>query len=243
MIKAVLFDLDGTLLPIDMDDFLISYLQLLAHKMEKYLEPEVFVHELLAATEAMIKSNDYQKTNAEVFKEAFFAATGLDEKELMPVFEDFYLHEYGSLGKKYKPIPIVRKIIDLLKERGYILVLATNPLFPLIAIEQRIKWAGVDPEAFDLITTYENMHATKPNPHYYQEIMEIIKVVPEHCLMVGNDVEEDLVAKTLGMQTFLVEDHMLNRKNLPIVTDYQGKLEILLDFVSNLGGVKDFNEF
>jgi len=87
------------------------------------------------------------------------------------------------------------------------------------------------------------MHATKPNPHYYQEIMEIIKVVPEHCLMVGNDVEEDLVAKTLGMQTFLVEDHMLNRKNLPIVTDYQGKLEILLDFVSNLGGVKDFNEF
>lgn len=234
MIRAILFDLDGTLLPMDVEQFLQEYLKLLSQKMRTYLKPEVFIDELMAATGAMIKNKDYRKCNAEVFAEAFFAATGLDEHELMPTFEHFYLNEYCRLGQNCRPVPIVKKIIDTVKAKGYTIVLATNPLFPLIAIKERIKWAGIEPEVFNLITSYENMHATKPNPQYYKEIVEKINIAPERCLMVGNDVEEDLIAKTIGMQTFLVEDYMLNRRNLPIVTDYQGNLKFLLNFVKKL---------
>ena len=234
MLKAILFDLDGTLLPMDIDEFLKNYLQLLSQKMKSYIEPKVFVNQLLAATTAMITDQDYQKCNAEVFAEVFFTATGLDEKEIMPVFESFYLNEYCILGRNCKALPVVQKIIHTVKQKGYKLVLATNPLFPLIAIEERIRWAGIKPEVFTFITSYENMHATKPNLQYYKEITEHINTAPEQCLMIGNDVEEDLIAKTIGMQTFLVEDYLLNRKNLPVVTDYRGNLESLLEFVKGL---------
>jgi FMN phosphatase YigB (HAD superfamily) len=234
LIRAILFDLDGTLLPMDMEEFLKNYLELLSNKLNSYLEPMTFINELMAATSAMIMDKNYQKCNAEVFAEAFFTATGLDEGELMPVFEDFYLNEYCLIGQDLKPVPIVKEIIDIVKEKGYRLVLATNPLFPLIAVQERIKWAGINPDVFSLITSYENMHATKPNPQYYKEISQRIGMEPEYCLMVGNDVEEDLVAKTIGMQTFLVKDHILNRKNLPIITDYEGNLHDLLVFAKNL---------
>jgi len=113
-------------------------------------------------------------------------------------------------------------------------VLATNPLFPLIAIKERMRWAGVSEFDFALITSYEEMHACKPNLEYYREICAKIKVPARNCLMVGNDVEEDLIAQKIGMQTFLVEDYLLNRHDLPINADYRGSLKELYQFVVQL---------
>ena len=234
MLQAILFDLDGTLLPIDTEEFLSRYLELLSGKMENFLDSKTFVKELMAATSAMINNKNSSKNNADIFIENFFTSTGLDEKEVMPVFEQFYLNEYRQLGQYYEPIPLVNEIVTLAKSKGYLLVLATNPLFPLLAIKERIRWAGINNEIFSFITCYEKMHASKPNPRYYQEITDIINISPDKCLMVGNDVEEDLVAKEIGMQTFLVHDYIINRRNIPITADYQGTLQDLFHFINSL---------
>ncbi|WP_227766473.1 HAD family hydrolase [Zhaonella formicivorans] len=234
MLEAILFDLDGTLLPMDTDEFLNHYFKLLTEKMQQYLDSKLFMRELLAATDAMIKNTDSAKSNEQVFIEAFFPATGLVATEIMPVFEEFYTNDYCQLGCYFQPDPLVKEIVHAAQEKGLKLVLATNPLFPLIAIKERMRWAGVSEFDFALITSYEEMHACKPNLEYYREICAKIKVPARNCLMVGNDVEEDLIAQKIGMQTFLVEDYLLNRHDLPINADYRGSLKELYQFVVQL---------
>lgn len=234
MLNAILFDLDGTLLPLDTDQFLHHYLKLLAAKMEPFMQPELFTKQLLAATAAMIGDVDPNKTNAEVFKEAFFAATNLHEEQIMAVFTDFYANEYCQLKNLIKPNPLAKEIMAAARKTGRKLVLATNPVFPREAIKERVKWAGVDETCFDLITCYETMHYCKPNQHYFLEIAEKLGLEPEHCLMVGNDVDEDLIAQEIGMQTFLVEDFLINRKNTLYSSLYQGNLHDLYRFISKI---------
>ncbi|KUK34803.1 MAG: Haloacid dehalogenase domain protein hydrolase [Caldanaerobacter subterraneus] len=71
------------------------------------------------------------------------------------LFEDFYLNDYKELGKNIKANEYVKKSLEILKEKGYTLVLATNPVFPRIAILERLRWAGLNESYFDFITTYE----------------------------------------------------------------------------------------
>lgn len=113
-------------------------------------------------------------------------------------------------------IPQAAQTIRRAKELGLRLVLATNPLFPAIATRSRVRWAGLNPEDFEWITTYENIGFCKPNPEYYREILRRIRVSPENCLMVGNDVTEDMAAMELGMGGFVLTDCLINRegKNL-----------------------------
>ena len=120
------------------------------------------------------------------------------------------------------------------KEKGICTYLATNPVFPKVATMNRIKWAGLDAEDFELITTYEDNCYCKPNVDYYRTILEQFHLRPEECLMVGNDVEEDLAIRKLGVKTFLVTDTKENKKDLPIESDYQGSMEELFAFVESL---------
>ncbi|NLL18909.1 MAG: HAD family hydrolase [Clostridia bacterium] len=231
MIKAVLFDLDGTLLPMDTDLFLQEYLKLLSQTTAPYIEPEHFVSELMAATFKMIANREPDKTNEAVFIHEFFSATGLDPAIMMPVFEKFYQTDFCRLAEFFNPDPLVPTIIESTMGK-YKVVIATNPVFPEIAIKERLRWLGIDSFAFALITAYENMHFCKPHVEYYLEIAEKIEVKPEECLMVGNDVDEDLVAGKIGMQTFLVDTYLINRTNRDYVTNYQGSLKDFYTFIT-----------
>ena len=51
-------------------------------------------------------------------------------------------------------------------------------------------WAGLKPEDFELYTTYENTGYCKPNPKYYQDILERLDLTAQECMMVGNDIYE-----------------------------------------------------
>ena len=113
--------------------------------------------------------------------------------------------------------------------------LATNPVFPRCATMNRIRWAGLDASDFRVITTYEDCVYCKPNPDYFRMILEQFRLDPEECLMVGNDVEEDLSIRSLGVKTFLVTDTMENKKNLPVSSEYAGTLDELLKFVESVG--------
>ncbi len=234
MFKSVLFDLDGTLLKMDTDIFLEEYLRLLSQEVASYQEPVEFVKHLMDATGAMIHNLDPEKTNQEVFVEEFFARSGLEGEVMMPVFDSFYRGAFSQLQRVCEYDPVVPQVIEQTLARGCQAVIATNPVFPEIAITERMRWAGISQYPFDLITSYENMHYCKPQVEYYQEVVEMIGIQPEECLMVGNDVEEDLVAREIGMKTFLVNTYLINRKEMPIETDYRGSLADYLELISSI---------
>ena len=234
MIKAVLFDLDGTLLPMDQDAFVHGYFKYLVKKMAPYgYDPDGLVKAIWKGTGAMVK-NDGSRKNEAVFWDAFAEVFGEQVREHEPVFYDFYAHDFQQVQGICGFEPKAAEAVKLAKARGFRTVLATNPVFPAVATESRIRWAGLQPEDFELYTTYENIGFCKPNPAYYQEIIRRMDLKPQECLMVGNDVDEDMIAGKLGMQVFLLTDCLINKNGTDIDTFPHGNFDDLLDYLCNL---------
>ena len=233
-IKAVLFDLDGTLLPMDQDTFIKAYLGSMAKKLAPHgYEPETLVKAVYMGMKAMT-SNDGSCTNEEAFWAAFTGLLGEKVREDMPIFDDFYRNEFQEVKNICGFLPEVAQTVHTLKEMGYRVILATTPMFPSIATESRIRWAGMEPEDFEIFTTYENYHFCKPNLNYYREILEQIGVKPEECLMVGNDVGEDMITEELGMKVFLMPADLINKVEKDISVYPQGNFEDLLKYIETL---------
>ncbi len=207
MIKAVLFDLDDTLLGNNMDVFLPHYFALLGEHAEILMPREKILDEIMAGTQAMIASTDTAVSNRDVFWQTFQQRTGLDMAEMELFFEEFYRHKFPQLAatteKRPSAVPLVQTCLD----KGMKVVVATNPLFPAIAVEERLAWAGVPVTeyAYDLVTTYENMHAAKPSPDYYHEILAAIECEPETAVMIGDDWKNDIIpAAEIGLHTYWI---------------------------------------
>lgn len=234
-INTLLFDLDGTLLDVDLDIFLKYYIQAVAARVAPFVDPKAFIPQLLASTKAMVEDVNPQRTNQDVFLDHFFSHVHCPREVLMPVFDDFYARDYPRLRIHTRPNPASRAALLAAQSRGYGLVVATNPLFPLVAIRERLAWAGVDDFPYLLVTCYEDMHFCKPNLEYYEEICRMIGRRPDECLMVGNDVEEDLVASRLGIKTYLVTDRLINRRGIEPRADFSGTMADLADFLARDG--------
>ena len=233
-VTAILFDLDGTLLPMDQDDFTKSYFSNLAAKAAtKGYQPNALIDTVWAGTAAMVK-NDGAKTNDAVFWELFAAKYGGDALNDIPFFEEFYRTDFQKVRELCGFAPMAKDIVHSLKARGLRVILATNPLFPAIATESRIRWAGLEPEDFELYTTYENSCHCKPNPEYYNDIMQELNLTAEECVMVGNDVGEDMIAETLGMGVFLLTDCLINKQNEDISKYPHGGFDELKVFLDGL---------
>jgi FMN phosphatase YigB (HAD superfamily) len=201
-IKAILFDLDGTLLDNDMDVFLSHYFKMLSARMAHILPPDEFIAHLMRASRAMI-ANDGRATNEEVFAAAFYPLAGRPRQEVEAIFMDFYANDFPALRQYTRRKPEARQVVQQALDLGHDVVIATNPLFPATAIEQRLEWAGVAGFPYRLVTTYENSRACKPNLLYYEQILDSIGHRAEACLVVG-DEDMDMVAAQLGCVTFLV---------------------------------------
>ena len=233
-VTAILFDLDGTLLPMDQDDFTKSYFSnLAARAATKGYQPNALIDTVWAGTAAMVK-NDGAKTNDAVFWELFAAKYGGDALNDIPFFEEFYRTDFQKVRELCGFAPMAKDIVHSLKARGLRVILATNPLFPAIATESRIRWAGLEPEDFELYTTYENSCHCKPNPEYYNDIMQELNLTAEECVMVGNDVTEDMIAETLGMKVFLLTDCLINKQNEDISKYPHGGFDELKVFLDGL---------
>ena len=216
MVKAVLFDLDGTLLPLDQDEFVKGYFRLLAKKLAPYgYEPDKLVKAVWHGTGAMIQ-NDGSCTNEVVFWNDFTNIFGEQARAHEPVFAEYYEKDFQQVKNSCGYTPKAAEIVRSLKAAGVRVALATNPVFPAIATESRICWAGLEPEEFELYTTYENIGFCKPNLDYYREILCRMELDAADCLMVGNDVDEDMVAGKLGMEVFLLTDHLINKSGTDI---------------------------
>ncbi len=233
-ITTVLFDLDGTLLPMEQEAFVKAYFGGLAKKAApRGYNPGKLMKSIWAGTEAMV-GNTGAKTNEAVFWDLFAGIYGEAAREDEAMFARFYQEEFQQIQAVCGFQPQARELISLLQEKGLRLVLATNPIFPAIATESRIRWAGLTPSDFVWYTTYENSHYCKPNPAYYREILDRLQLDPAECLMIGNDVTEDMVAQQLGMQVFLVTDCLINKDNLDISAWPNGDFAGLMDFARTL---------
>lgn len=208
--RAVFFDLDGTLLPMDLGEFMTAYFERLAGFVAaRGVDSETFVTGLKAGIRAMA-SHDDGGLNADAYWKAFFGIVDRAALDWEPFVAEFYERDFGKIGESVVPDRNAVRAVAALQSKGYPLVLATMPMFPLAAVEWRLAWAGLDARAFSRITNYENSTSVKPKLAYYAENLHAAGLDASDVLMVGNNTKEDLACLDLGMDAYLVTDHLLD---------------------------------
>lgn len=237
MIKNVLFDLDGTLLPMDMEEFTNGYFVFLVKKAMEYskrYEKDALIKAVWGGVKAMVL-NSGEMTNEQAFWKYFGSVYGEDAIEDKPLFDEFYANEFEQAKQFCGKNEDARKAVDEIKEKGFRVVLATNPVFPEVATRKRAIWAGFNVDEFEAYTTYENSHFCKPNPKYYEELLGRLDMKASECLMVGNDVDEDMEAGLkAGMQVFLITDCMINKSKVDINKYPHGSFNDLKEYISTI---------
>jgi FMN phosphatase YigB (HAD superfamily) len=206
MIDTLLFDYDGTLLQVNQDEFMQIYFTALTAKVVEHgIDAQQFKIGIYKGIQAMT-ANDGQRTNKHVFWDAFAAIVGEQSRELEPVLQSFYSNEFNIVAEKMQIKTNHQALMQRLKEQGYTLVLASNPVFPLVGVQTRLAWIGLTTDDFDLITHYENFSYCKPNLNYYDQIFQSVNKQANQCLMIGNDMKDDACAAKLGAKIYMATD-------------------------------------
>jgi len=208
--KAILFDMDGTLLPMDNNVFVKGYFKELAKKLSPVgLEPDKLIESVWAGTKAMVK-NDGARRNSEVFWDVFNQLTGKEVAPFRDASDWFYSNEFANAKVYTEENPLAVEAVKLAHKAAEKVVCATNPLFPMNGQQMRLSWVGLKDTDFDLVTSYESDSFCKPNPEYYRTVCERIGVQPNECLHVGNDEREDaFAASSIGMDCYIVTDNVI----------------------------------
>ena len=236
MIDTIMFDLDGTLLRIPQSTFISAYFAELGKVFARMgMDAETSIKAVWTGTKAMLL-NDGTELNANKFWDTFARTLSLTAERRLAVeaaCDSFYTNEFDIVKKHAEPSDIPKRLVPSLADKGFTLVLATNPLFPACAVETRLGWIGLRLSDFKLVTHYSNSTFCKPNPGYYNEIFSKIGKKPQQCLMVGNNPSEDMCAGKLGAETYLVPDYLENEAGLDISAYRSGNIgqmeEYLLD--------------
>lgn len=230
--KAILFDLDATLLPMDQDFFIKAYFKSLAEKLARYgYEPKQLMNALFLGIDAMI-NNDGSQTNENAFWGKFKTVFGDKATNDITLHEEYYKNDFDALKCVCGYNTKANEVVKYLKSKGVRVILATNPVFPTVATYKRIAWAGLNKDDFELITTYENSSYCKPNPKYYTEILDKVGLSPRDCIMVGNDTRDDMSAKETGMDVFLLTDCLINTENIDVSVFPNGSFDELLQYLN-----------
>ena len=210
--EAILFDLDGTLLPMDFDEFTRGYFSLLAKTVAPLgYEASTMIRSMWQGVAAMTK-NEGPRKNFEVFWEVFASLEGKQALDHIPHFDRFYDNEFHAAKSLTQPTSRALDAVSAARRNAKRVVLATNPIFPAVAVRSRLAWAGLSENDFDLVTHYENSCASKPNPKYFTNIAQALGVDPTRCLMVGNNADEDATpALAAGMSAFLLTDCLMSK--------------------------------
>ena len=226
MIRAILFDLDGTLLSVNQVEFMRNYIGLLSPRFNHLLPPDRFAKLLLRSIDVMIKEPKPDRTNLQTFFDDFSKVTGLTYNTLWPIFEEFYATDFPALQCMSRANPEGKRVIEFAIQQGYMTALASNSILPMAAVVERIRWAELSVEQFSVIPSIEDFHFCKPHLGFFEEIAKKLKLEPKECLMVGNHPVEDMVARELGLKTFLLADSSDNT-----LSDYSGELSDLSQLI------------
>lgn len=207
MIRNLLFDLDDTLLVNSMDSFVPAYFKDLATYLAPLVPPDKLIQAVKDGTAAMTHNENPQKTLEQVFFEVFYRETSSHQAELKERIDMFYRDVFPGLKRITQPVPEAVQVIQAAFEAGYAVSIATNPIFPRVAVLERLRWADLDASQypFELIPGFEHFHFSKPNPSYYIEFVRKLNASPEECAMIGNDLQMDIQpALQAGLKAFHV---------------------------------------
>lgn len=210
MIKAVLLDLDNTLISNPDRAFTAEYLRLADTYFYDRWQIESFSQHMIKAVKAMNTSTDFTKSNSDIRFQILSELTNLPLNQLHEGLDEFYETDYPKLKDCVKKVDVVNQLFDYLRANDLAVAIATNPLYPPHAIQQRLMWAGLpaDFSAYDYVTHTDNSHFTKQNPAYYAEILAHVGVEPDEAIMVGDSLKNDITpAKTVGLHTFHINNH------------------------------------
>lgn len=234
-IKAVLFDLDGTLLNMDLDSFSREYFKNLCEYLAQYGydDARLLVKTVLDGIKA-IEKNDGTRINEDVFWDVYCGVYSVDRDEAKSILSCFYECKFEQVKSVCGVNPEAAGAVKCIGQMGLKMAVATKPIFPLEAVVSRIRWAGLDEGDFEYYTCYENSGYSKPNPEYYRAVAKAIGVLPEECLMVGNDVNEDMTAEEAGMKVFLLDYCVENRDGKDITVYRSGGFNKLVEYIEEL---------
>lgn len=234
-ITTVLFDLDGTLIRMDQDEFIKLYFVAILDKLTSLGHDKSAMYEALEAAIRATKRNDGAITNEMRFWQTFDGAAGGLSSELKEALVEFYSKEFISVIEgSCAPYNWANEALECARRKGLRIILATNPLFPAVATHARIKLGGMSPDDFEYITAYENSSYCKPNPAYFTELLDKLGLTPEECVMIGNDTRDDFAAHALGIPVFVLTDGLINRDNVDLGAYPHGSFNELAEFLGSL---------
>lgn len=206
MSLTLLLDLDDTLLDTNMDAFVPAYFQALSQHMAPHVAPSAMLRALVNGVNLMNENQDPTRTLQEVFETHFYPDLGIPKEAIWDVIEEFYDNVFPTLGGHTRVRPDAAALIEWALRRGFRVAIATDPLFPRKATHHLVRWAGLDPDGIELISTFDHFHFSKTHPAYYAEVLGRLGWPEGPVLMVGNDVARDLLpAHTLGLGTYLID--------------------------------------
>lgn len=206
MTYTLLFDLDDTLLDTNIETFIPAYFQAFSEHMDPYVPSTVMVPALISATQLMMESEDLTRTLQNVFEDDFYTKIGVRKQDLSEIIKDFYDHIFPKLSVTTDPRQGAVPLIDWAMSQGHQVAIATDPLFPREATRHRLRWAGFDPDRFELVSSFESFHFTKSHAAYYAEMLGQLGWPEGPVLMIGNDMQRDIIpANKLGLKTYLIE--------------------------------------
>lgn len=232
-IQAVLFDLDGTLVDVDMHRFVPIYLRRLTEHMSDQVNPNRAAQTLHHAVAAMFANTDAGRTLESILLEVLESELAIAPERYAECLELFYRNDLQTLRPLVKGHPLSSQLIQASLARGWKVVLATNPIFPRVVIDARVAWGDLDGDAFHHVTAYETAHFCKPSPSFFEEILDRLKIPAERCVMVGNDTLHDLSASQVGMRTCLLTPWSIKRPGADYKADWQGRHEELLALIAS----------
>ncbi len=222
-LKAILFDLDGTLLQVQMAEFIPKYLQGLATHCVDSAQIEIFIKTLLQSIRDLIHSEgDGTQTNEERICRWMEDKLDIPQAALKESLNHFKNNGIAELQPMVHSIPLAQRIVKECRATGLPLILATNPVFPKFMIQARLEWGGLAEDDFCYMTSYENSYYCKPQSGYFSDIADRFNIAPENCLMVGNDTSHDLAAVAVGMQTYLVDTWLVEREGPEWPCEHRG---------------------
>ncbi len=211
MLKAIAFDMDDTLLSINLSAFCYVFL-----KDEVGLLASVARRGALGLfapfSAAYLAMFDAQRTDDLTNREHFCAEVerrcGIPLADpviadVLTCYEETVLPTRNDRMVNAHPRPGAHEAIEGALDRGLRIALLTNPSFSEACIRTRMRWGRIDDAPFELVTTMENSTRCKPDARYYLESLEALGLAPEEVLMVGNDPKRDLVPE-IGLKTAYV---------------------------------------
>ena len=232
---TVLFDLDGTLIGMNQDEFIRLYFEVILDKLSRLGYDKGEAYDALETAIRATKRNDGTVTNEVRFWQTLDETMGGVPEDFRSAVLSFYSDDFSSIVERTcTPYPRACEILATARRNNLRLVLATNPLFPAVATHARIRYGGMEPCDFEYITAYENSSYCKPSSPYFTELLSKLGVSPEECVMVGNDTRDDFSAHALGIPVFILTDGLINQGEVDLDGYPHGSFDELIEYIEGL---------